>query len=119
MMAMDHTIVGAASGETAGSAAPKGSQSQAKGQKSINTSIWQAIRLVCQVLFILFTFRRLEGIQSLFLCPVCSLFHMRKLMTLRGNQYGTTGIKEGSSESARSADRHRRRDWDGIVPRIG
>ena len=35
MIAMDHTIAGAASGETAGkSTAPKGSQSQAKGQKS-------------------------------------------------------------------------------------
>lgn len=34
MIAMDHTIAGAASGETADSAAPKGSQSQAKGQKS-------------------------------------------------------------------------------------
>jgi hypothetical protein len=35
MIAMDHTIAGAASGETAGIyAAPKGSQSQAKGQKS-------------------------------------------------------------------------------------
>lgn len=35
MNAMDHTIAGAASGETAGfSAAPKGSLSQAKGQKS-------------------------------------------------------------------------------------
>jgi hypothetical protein len=35
MNAMDHTIAGAASGETAKVAAPKGSQSQAKGQKSI------------------------------------------------------------------------------------
>lgn len=35
MNAMDHTIAGAASGETAICAAPKGSQSQAKGQKSI------------------------------------------------------------------------------------
>lgn len=35
MIAMDHTIAGAASGETTeNSAAPKGSQSQAKGQKS-------------------------------------------------------------------------------------
>lgn len=35
MIAMDHTIAGAASGETVGeSPAPKGSQSQAKGQKS-------------------------------------------------------------------------------------
>jgi hypothetical protein len=35
MNAMDQTIAGAASGETAGIlAAPKGSQSQAKGQKS-------------------------------------------------------------------------------------
>ena len=36
MIAMDHTIAGAASGETAeiNSTAPKGSQSQAKGQKS-------------------------------------------------------------------------------------
>ena len=34
MIAMDHTIAGAASGETAWQAAPKGSQSQAKGQKS-------------------------------------------------------------------------------------
>jgi hypothetical protein len=35
MIAMDYTIAGAASGETAGFyAAPKGSQSQAKGQKS-------------------------------------------------------------------------------------
>jgi len=31
---MDHTITGAASGETVLSAAPKDSQSQAKGQKS-------------------------------------------------------------------------------------
>lgn len=36
MNAMGRTIAGAASGETAVSAAPKGSQSQAKGQKSIN-----------------------------------------------------------------------------------
>lgn len=35
MNAMDHTIAGAASGETVIQAAPKGSQSQAKGQKSI------------------------------------------------------------------------------------
>lgn len=36
MNAMHHTIAGAVSGETAElSAAPKGSQSQAKGQKSI------------------------------------------------------------------------------------
>lgn len=34
-MAVDHTTAGAASGETA-LAAPKGSQSQAKGQKSID-----------------------------------------------------------------------------------
>lgn len=34
MNAMGHTIAGAASGETAWLAAPKGSQSQAKGQKS-------------------------------------------------------------------------------------
>jgi len=35
MIAKDHTLAGAASGETAGIyAAPKGSQSQAKGQKS-------------------------------------------------------------------------------------
>lgn len=34
MIAMGHTIAGAASGETADVAAPKGSQSQAKGQKS-------------------------------------------------------------------------------------
>ena len=34
MIAMDHTIAGAASGETVDIAAPKGSQSQAKGQKS-------------------------------------------------------------------------------------
>jgi hypothetical protein len=36
MNAMGHTIAGAASGETAITAAPKGSQSQAKGQKSID-----------------------------------------------------------------------------------
>lgn len=37
---MDHTIAGAASGETMNSfMAPKGSQSQAKGQKSIKSSI--------------------------------------------------------------------------------
>lgn len=35
MMAVDYTTAGAASGETA-LAAPKGSQSQAKGQKSID-----------------------------------------------------------------------------------
>lgn len=34
MNAMDHTIAGAASGETVQCAAPKDSQSQAKGQKS-------------------------------------------------------------------------------------
>ncbi len=35
MIAVGHTTAGAASGETAWLAAPKGSQSQAKGQKSI------------------------------------------------------------------------------------
>lgn len=34
-MAVDHTTAGAASGETAWLAAPKGSQSQAKGQKGM------------------------------------------------------------------------------------
>ncbi len=34
MNAMDHTIAGAASGETVFFTAPKDSQSQAKGQKS-------------------------------------------------------------------------------------
>ena len=35
MIVMGHTMAGAASGETAIYAAPKGSQSQANGQKSI------------------------------------------------------------------------------------
>ena len=50
MIAMDHTIAGAASGETATYAAPKGSQSQAKGQKSTKTiyySITRVIDFIC------------------------------------------------------------------------
>lgn len=58
MMAMDRTIAGAASGETAEFHAPKGSQSQAKGQKSIKYLF---------VIFIILMTRRLERIQSLFL----------------------------------------------------
>lgn len=52
MIAMDHTIAGAASGETADSAAPKGSQSQAKGQKSteyifVMLTIVSLISIIC------------------------------------------------------------------------
>lgn len=47
MIAMDHTIAGAASGETVQDAAPKDSQSQAKGQKSTKYCICGAWMMPC------------------------------------------------------------------------
>jgi len=71
MNAVGQTIAGAASGEIAIIAAPKGSQSQAKGQKSNNNYFY-----LCLLLF-LFSFLRLEKFQPLFLLffPDCSIYH--------------------------------------------
>jgi hypothetical protein len=69
MNAVGQTIAGAASGEIASNAAPKGSQSQAKGQKSNNNYFLCVYCYSC--------FLRLEKIQPLFLLffPDCSIYH--------------------------------------------
>jgi hypothetical protein len=67
MIAMDDTIAGAASGETAlNFAAPKGSLSQAKGQKSTEYLFVMLKLLAEHIIFIILMTKRLENIQSLF-----------------------------------------------------
>ncbi len=50
MIAMDQTIAGAASGEIAIIATPKGSQSQAKGQKSTEYYLLFSRRIVTDII---------------------------------------------------------------------
>ena len=68
MNAMGHTIAGAASGETVEIAAPKGSQSQAKGQKSNDIICYSGLNILFVILM-----TRLEIFQSLFLLSILTI----------------------------------------------
>lgn len=63
-MAVDYTTAGAASGETA-LAAPKGSQSQAKGQKSIDLEFGVPVFRAANAILVFFK-KRLGVFPSLF-----------------------------------------------------
>ncbi|EKN67912.1 hypothetical protein BAZO_06854 [Schinkia azotoformans LMG 9581] len=77
---MDNTIVGAASGETVPSTAPKDSQSQAKEQKSNDNKI------------VILLFYEIGSIQSHFLLPNV-LVNNIKIVSTGGVKIGYKGIK--------------------------
>lgn len=81
---MDHTIAGAASGETAIWAAPKGSQSQAKGQKSIGyVFVFCCVRMTNSICYSCD-----QGIGEL---PISFFIGLIE----GGVRFGTTRVKEG------------------------
>ena len=72
-MVVDYTTAGAASGETA-LAAPKGSQSQAKGQKSIDLEFGVPVFRAANAILVFFK-KRLGVFPSLFLL---GFLHLRR-----------------------------------------
>lgn len=83
MIAMDHTIAGAASGETVGRPRRRRVHNlRQKDRRVLNNSFVNLIiiRLMECILFIILIPKRLERIQSLFFVIIsCSLIHMREL----------------------------------------